>query len=406
MYQQSARLAPRRRFALLAALLFVAASLAGGRALWFLAYAMLAAPLLTLVHGLFGLLALKGSIKAPAAGIAAGDTLALSYELKNGSALSFPLIEFVEGGGFTRGDKKSGFISLEPRSAKRWESPLRIERRGKYRYGEAQIVIRDIYGLFALRKRIRSPIAITVYPRIVPLERLQPQGLRQLGELLVGDPFARDLSELSSLRAYQDGDPLHYMHWRLSARGGDPLIKQFARRGEVSMDLVLDSEAEHYTADADGRLADLGAETAISLLDYLLARGARCRLFLSSGTRSLAVSGQDASALPAFMEALADFNPGDKAGSSDLALRACRARSGRKASIVLISPTLSPAMALSLIKLKLEGRRAALVQLGRPERSGAYGDDIKFMRVLKAEGITTIALDGRKELGHALGSLR
>jgi hypothetical protein len=28
------------------------------------------------------------------------------------------------------------------------------------------------------------------------------------------------------------------------------------------------------------------------------------------------------------------------------------------------------------------------------------------MRVLKAEGITTIALDGRKELGHALGSLR
>jgi uncharacterized protein (DUF58 family) len=406
MYHQSVRRASRRHYVLLAVVLLVAASLAGGRALWFLAYAMLAAPLYSLVHGLLGLLALKGSIKAPAAGIAAGDMLSLSYELINNSALSFPLIEFVEGGGFTRGDKKSVCISLEPRSTVRWESPLRVERRGKYRYGEAQIVIRDIYGLFALRRRIRSPITITVYPRIIPLENLRPEGLRQLGELLVGDPFARDLSELSSIRAYQDGDPLHYMHWRLSARGGDPLIKQFARRGEVSMDIVLDSEAAHYEADTDGRLADLGAEAAISLLDFLLARSARCRLFLTSGARAIAVDGRDASGLPAFMEALADFNPGDRTGAGDLALQASSTRSDSKASIVLISPTISRDMALKLIKLKLEGRRAAFVRLCGPERSAVYESDEKFLRVLKAEGITTIALHGRKELGRALGNLR
>lgn len=406
MYRQSARRAPRRRFALLAALLLAAASLAGGRALWFLAYAMLAAVLVTVVHSLFGLGSLKGSIKALAIGIAAGDELVLSYEIKNPTALTFPLLEFIEGGGFTRGAKNSRFLSLEPRSTQRWESLVRIERRGKYHYGEAELVIRDIYGLFALRKRIRSPISITVYPRIVPLERLRPEGLRQLGELLVGDPFARDLSELSSIRPYQDGDPLHYMHWRLSARGGEPLIKQFARRGDVGLDIVLDSELAHYASDSDGRLADLGAETAISLVDYLLTRGAQCRLFLSSSTRTIATEGRDASALPAFLEALADFSPRDAAGSSNAALATNRAASDRRTSTVLISPTLSRATALSLIQLKLEGRRAALVCLGRHSLHAARGTEKDIMRVLKAEGITIIMVDERKELGHALSTLR
>ncbi len=406
MYPQSARQAHRRRFALLAALLFLAASLAGGKALWFLVYAMPAAALVGLAHGLLGLLSLKASIRAPSAGIAAGETLTLSYELLNASPLSFPSLEFVEGGGFTRGEKRGRFLSLNPRARLRWEARVRFERRGKYLYGAAELAIVDIYGLISLRKRVRSPLAITVYPRVVPLERLRPEGLRQLGELLVGDPFARDLSELSSVRAYSDGDPLHHLHWRLYARDGEPVVKQFARRGDVSIDIVLDSEAAHYAADADGRLADLGAEAAISLADYLLARGARCRLFLSAGKRKLAVEGNDSSALPAFLEALADFDPRDAEGSSDTALAASRARSDRKASIVLIGPRAGRAEALSLIRLKLEGRRAALVSLGGHQLSPAQGAAEEYLATLKAEGIAIIRLDERKELGYALNDIR
>ncbi len=406
MYPLSARQAPKRRFALLAALLFMAASLAGGKALWFLSYAMLASLLVSLSHGLLGLLALRGAIRAPSAGIAAGDELTLSYELKNSSPLGFPTIEFFEGGGFTRGEKRSVLLSMEPRATKRWEARVRFERRGKYRYGEAELVIRDIYGLSAVRKRLRSPLAITVYPRVVPLERLRPEGLRRLGELLVGDPFARDLSEVSSLRAYQDGDPLHYLHWRLSARGEEALVKQFARRGDVSIDLVLDSEAAHYAADTDGRLADLGAEAAISLADYLLARGARCRLFLSAGTRRLSVEGASSSALPSFMEALADYDPGDAEGSSSSALASSRARSDNRASIVLIGPTPSRAAALALLQLKLQGRRAAFVHLGRPTPSAHRVEAEGYLAALKAEGIAIIGLDERKELGHALSEVR
>ncbi len=409
MYRQSARQSPRRAFALLTAALVAAACLAGGKALWFLAYAVAGAWALAWAHALAGRAFLRGAISAPKAAIAAGDELVIRYSLENPSALSFPAIDFYECAAFSRGAdaQDARRLSLGPRSSASWESRIRFDRRGKYAVGEATVSMRDLYGLFELRKSLRSPLSITVYPRISPLDALWPEGMRQLGDIRVRDPFARDLSETAALRSYRDGDPYQHIHWRLSARSDEPVCKVFERRGDAGFDIILDGEARHYAGDPDGILADLAADAAISLIDYLLARGAACTLFLggrrvSDGSR---VSGSSRADAAAFLDALAEFQPQGRHGALESELSACLEGTDKRRSVTLLSPRATAAAALGLIRLKLGGKRPSLLLLESAEAEAGQ-EERAYLHALKAEGIPVLKLSSRGRMADALKELR
>lgn len=416
MSRLSAASSRRLRFALAGSAFAVSAALTGARALWFLAYAFVFAAAMGLSHAYLGLRKIKAKVSAPPATLLAGDEIIISYELENAGRFALPGLHIAEcsfarpgGRAWTAGDRAAAMksVPLEPGKLIRWESRLRLDRRGLYERGDAWLAMRDLYGLFELRRRVASPLSIVVRPRVSYLAGLSPEGLRQPGELALRDPYVRDPAELAGLRDYRPGDPLRLVHWRLSAKAGRTVVKRFERRGDAMIELVLDPEAARYP---DGAwLDDLGAEAAASLAAYFLGHGARLGLRL--GDEVGRVEGGDERDLPPVLDALARFSPKSRPGAFSAIIKEAAAAARTGTALVVIGPALGRAEALALIEAKLAGLRPAFVWLAGADgeayaMAGRRSPAMRLAEALAAEDISRVIVRDAKELGHALAELK
>lgn len=415
MSRLSAASSRRLRFGLAGLAFAASAALTGGRALWFLAYAFIFAAAAGFAHAYLGLRKVKARVSAPPATLLAGDEILISYELENAGRFALPGLHIAECS-FARPDRRAWAAEnraaalkpapLESGKLVRWESRMRLDRRGLYERSDAWLAMRDLYGLFELKRRIASPLSIVVRPRVSYLAGLSPEGLRQPGELAVRDPYVRDPAELAELRDYRPGDPPRLVHWRLSAKTGRTVVKRFERRGDAMVELVLDPEAARYPEGAG--LDDLGAEAAASLAAYFLGRGARLGLRLGEGTGR--VEGDDERDLPPVLDALARFSPRSRPGAFSAIVKEAAAAARAGTAIVAIGPALGRAEALALIEAKLAGRRPAFVWLagrgGDADATASIRPATELAEALAAEDISRIAVRDAKELGHALAELK
>jgi uncharacterized protein (DUF58 family) len=111
--------------------------------------------------------------------------------------------------------------------------------RGEYDVGVKALVISDFFGLFRLRYPMPSVIRAIVLPRVVTLPTLRsiPQltAVRQM-------PHTREQTEIDPVvRDYRDGDPLHRIHWKASARAQTLKVRTEEGLRRQSIALFLDT---------------------------------------------------------------------------------------------------------------------------------------------------------------------
>ena len=131
------------------------------------------------------------------------------------------------------------FFPYLPRmSATRQKVELRFPHRGVYRHDAFEIRTRFPFGFFEKTREINSRIEMTVYPRIEPTEQFY-----EVLPLLSGEvaSFYRGRGhELHSLREYRPTDSARFVDWKVSARSGRMMVREFAREDERRVMLVLD----------------------------------------------------------------------------------------------------------------------------------------------------------------------
>lgn len=85
------------------------------------------------------------------------------------------------------------------------------------------------FGLVQLSKRINMPVVeTTVYPKVSPIRQLPEQII--LGSQVDGDiPQHQKLGqdEFAMVREYRDGDEMRNIHWRMSAKHNEWVVKEF-----------------------------------------------------------------------------------------------------------------------------------------------------------------------------------
>lgn len=146
-------------------------------------------------------------------------------------------------------------------------------RRGLFEPGPVEVTCRGVVGLFAARRRIGVPGAITVWPSSHPLPE---QVLEHLAPSLTGVGSAgrtRQPADFYGLRDYQRGDSLAHVHWRSSARRGALVVREFELPQAPSATLILDLDRSQppERIDAAARAAasvlrsarDLGIEMVV-----------------------------------------------------------------------------------------------------------------------------------------------
>lgn len=115
---------------------------------------------------------------------------------------------------------------------------LVFPRRGVYRQDSFGIRTKFPFGFLEKTKRVESPLEIVVYPRVRPAEQFYEVLPLLSGEMV---SFYRGRGhELHSLRDYQPMDSARYVDWKVSAKRGSLMVREFAREDERRLILVLD----------------------------------------------------------------------------------------------------------------------------------------------------------------------
>jgi uncharacterized protein (DUF58 family) len=144
--------------------------------------------------------------------------------------------------------------------------PVHPQHRGEFWLDRVDIELADPFGLAPMRREIgvESPLLVMPSPRAgVPLR------MRRWLPFGAPVPAARlfeDSEHFAGVRDYEPGDPMHHVHWRLSAHAGHLQTKTYepTRSAEVLFALDL-SDGEPFWEKADAAIA----EETIGMASYL-----------------------------------------------------------------------------------------------------------------------------------------
>ncbi len=125
--------------------------------------------------------------------------------------------------------------------------------RGVLRLEDLMLEAGDPLGLFRRRIALGSSERAVVLPRFAALGAGdRPREF----EAALAAPRAGSGNEILGVREYQRGDPLRRIHWRLSARHGDLVVREFEPPGVRVLTVLLDpAPASRAAADQVARLA-------------------------------------------------------------------------------------------------------------------------------------------------------
>ncbi len=122
----------------------------------------------------------------------------------------------------------------------RWQGPSPV--RGQYGFSRVDLITRSPFGLIE-RDAIRDlPGSVLVYPRLGRLSRRWRQIQRESTETRRGHRHDRSAQqqEYQGLREYRPGDSMRWIHWRTTARLGQPMVKEFEQQHDQELVLLLD----------------------------------------------------------------------------------------------------------------------------------------------------------------------
>ena len=139
---------------------------------------------------------------------------------------------------------------------------LRFAKRGIYKQDAFGIRTRFPFGFFEKTRRVDAKSEIVVYPAVGPTEQFC-----ELLPLLSGEMsshFRGRGVELHSLRDYEPTDSARSVDWKVTAKAGHLMVREYAREDERRVMLVLDPYVGPLGEAAESKVV-MQFEQAVSL---------------------------------------------------------------------------------------------------------------------------------------------
>lgn len=109
---------------------------------------------------------------------------------------------------------------------------------GMLRCSIAELKIYDAMGLFSFRKKVESSYLVAVLPSVYPLMAINSAILQDVQNNITSRSMkGNDPSEIMDVREYRDGDRLARIHWKLSDKYDQLMVKDFG--DSISNDVLI-----------------------------------------------------------------------------------------------------------------------------------------------------------------------
>jgi uncharacterized protein (DUF58 family) len=164
------------------------------------------------------------------------------------------------------------------------------ERRGVYRFGPVRLSVADLFGRDVAVRSDDLPDALLIRPRSVPVTLRSPE-LAPLGERRARHGIHHDPALFAGVRPYQPTDPRRAVHWRATARLGQPVSKRFepatSKRTLIALD-VQTNEEPYWMMVYDEELLESLIVAAASLARFSLDDGGAVGLAANAWSGAMA----------------------------------------------------------------------------------------------------------------------
>jgi uncharacterized protein (DUF58 family) len=151
-----------------------------------------------------------------------------------------------------------------------------VNRRGVYGLGEGILTVTDPLCLFRTSRRLIADEKLTVFPTVLPLEKLRISLTSPLDGQRVKFAPNYDVSQLAGVRPYES-DPMNRIHWKMSAHRGELMVKEFAPSASktvvVLLNLTLRREPSFTLETFEDYVTMVGASVLQYAYDHKLPFG-------------------------------------------------------------------------------------------------------------------------------------
>ncbi|MBQ6595901.1 MAG: DUF58 domain-containing protein [Clostridia bacterium] len=256
-------------------------------------------------------------------------------------------------------------VTSPPFVARTFRHTLPCPHRGIYQAGVVRVTAMDAFGLFRFSRSSGLPLVqVEVFPEP------EQTGVLPLGSADMGPEYivrsTEDISSPSDLRSWQPGDSLKKVHWKLSLRKRELVVRTY-EEGARPDTLILPDLSE-IVALRDQRLTleDAVCECALGAAKAQLEAGYPVSMPLVSA-RPAELSARNTDGLGAFTDALMRVRF-DAPRPYDQVLMMMLARMQRVGGVILVTARLNARAADIAVRI---------VRMGVPVRLILVSDDLR-----------------------------
>ncbi len=290
---------------------------------------------------------LSCSVELRAQGGKSGEDFEITYIFANNALLPIPYCRIS-----VHLEKELGSLAFEGETAgfsiseiKVFRKAFQCPRRGVYSVGGATVIISDPLGVMQQRKQFDKQVTVEIFPHKYPVESLLVSGREEGGGVRCNWTAEQDYASIRRIREAFPQESVRHVHWKASARSEELLIREYETRPRLGITILLDSCADKYLGDDDGRVEERCVEVAAGLISHWLGKGYSVEVV--AGGDVLKLNGIPS--MEAAMRALMIFRP---KGIEGLFYTADSLMKGRHGASVLqvITPEIDVPEAISIQK--------------------------------------------------------
>ena len=360
---------------------FLAAGLSTGTRVYYLMfYLLLAMILLGLGSVVWTLATLKVEMKGVKARALRGESLTVVLTVRHLSLLPVAGVSVdLSVPSAVSGHQEVRLHTL-PFTSRFYRHMIRCPHRGIYEAGITRLSAADVFGLFSISLRAGPRrFRIEVQPRVPVLSAME------LGAIDLGPEFmtrsSEDTASPSDVRTWQDGDSLKKVHWKLSMRRREIMVRTYEESARP--DTLILPDLSPVTAMMDQRLSveDEICESCLGMARAQLEKGYPVRMPLVCA-RPGELVGRQASDLPPFADALMRVSFDSPAPYEEILMQ-MTGRMQRTGGIVLVTSRLSMRTADMAMRMQHMGARVRLIWVSDEPRE----ESLEILERLKMEGV-------------------
>lgn len=368
------------------------ALLIGGRLPYFLFYVFALFAIIPLIHSLIAISGLNAEISIPHNTLYKNDTININYKIKNTSPFLIPYLIIESMTDHTMNPNPSKIITfLQGRTVCKYSEAITLRKRGYCNAGEIELIIQDIYKIYKFKKKILNKKSLLVYPKIISLSSFKIASNGNLGEFIALDGQFDDKTMMNSLREYVHGDNLKSIHWKLTAKKAQPIVKVYDKRADSKMLIFIDNSVHSYKDDIEERLEDKMVDIALSIIDYYFNKNIDFKLLYQKRNETFEINGSDADDIKVFLDIFAKLKSDGELTFHEFLINNIE-DVNRNPNVIIITPHLNKAVGAAALELLSRNSDPFFLVVEDREKNTGFLDENIRKRLVK-ENISVYPVD-------------